>query len=78
MVHNNVDFFCPVFATWFLGGSASVVSPILSPGNLAKQLSTINIRHIFCGPASIATVIEGIKLLNSGKEENQIKVRGHP
>ena len=74
MCHNNVDFFVPVFATWFLGGRASVVSPMTTPTNVAKQLSTIDIRHVFCAPASLETVVRAVDILNDGKAENDIKV----
>ncbi len=74
MCHNNANFFVPVFATWFLGGRASVVSPILSATNLSKQLSTVDIRHIFCAPCSVESVIEGVKILNALRSNEQIKV----
>ncbi len=74
MCHNNANFFVPVFATWFLGGRASVVSPILSATNLSKQLSTVDIRHILCAPCSVESVIEGVKILNAERAKEQIKV----
>ena len=74
MCHNNVDFFVPVFATWFLGGRTSVVSPMTTPTNVAKQLSTIDIRHVFCAPASLDSVVNAVDILNHGKAESQIKV----
>ncbi len=74
MCHNNANFFVPVFATWFLGGRASVVSPILSASNLSKQLSTVDIRHIFCAPCSVESAIEGVKILNAERAKEQIKV----
>ena len=52
----------------------SVGSPILSSVHLAKQLSIINIRHIFCGPSSIKTTIEGINIFNANKNEDEIRV----
>jgi hypothetical protein len=73
-VNSNINFFCPVFASWFLGGCVSVVSPVMMPSNLSKQLSSIQICHIFCGPCSIKTVIQGIRIMNENKSEKEIKV----
>ena len=75
MCHNNVDFFVPVFATWFLGGRTSVVSPMTTPTNVAKQLSTIDIQVVFVAPASLDNVVQAVDILTDGKAENEIKVR---
>ena len=68
--HNNVDFFVPVFATWFVGGRTSVVSPITTSQNIAKQLSTLDVRHVFCGPCSVDGVVkagDSIKLMATNR-----------
>jgi len=70
MVQNNIHYFNPVLASWFLGASVSLTSPNLSPANLAKQLSEVNIRVIFCNDYSIQSVLEGVEIFQKSSTQD--------
>jgi acyl-coenzyme A synthetase/AMP-(fatty) acid ligase len=62
MVHNNVDFFTPILATWLCGGVASVVNPNSRVEALADQLQNTATSVIFCYPKIVNHAIEAINL----------------
>ncbi len=74
MVHNNVDFFIPVLATWLLGGVASVVNPNSSIKALADQLSSTGSTFVFSYPKIVDHILEAVNLnkVRSNKQLNRV------
>ncbi len=72
MIQNDVNYFNFVLGSWYLGASVSMTSPNLSPTNLSKQLSVVNMKVIFCNEYSLKNVEEGIAIFRRSSDKPQV------
>ncbi len=72
MIQNDVNYFNFVLGSWYLGASVSMTSPNLSPANLSKQLSAVDMKVIFCNEYSLKNVAEGIEIFRISSGDIQV------
>lgn len=63
LMHNNVDYFVPVLATWVCGGIVSVLNPNSRVEALAEQFKLAGAKIIFCQPNMVQPLIKVMKIL---------------